>query len=297
MPKFDIHEIQPRWVLEPESMGSKSKFWYLDPSKNQERWLFKLPHKNTGEHWAEKIAAEVANKLEIKHAEVELAVFKGQKGSTTKSFVNTSDGWALLHGNQLLFNSASGYDREMTFGQNQHTLEHIWESFEYVFKKRKHSEKYKVKFAAYLILDAIIGNTDRHHENWGLLRKKFPSEWRGFLAPSFDHASSLGRELQDKKRNRLISEGRVGHYVENGHGGIFWSEREPRGPSPLELVRRSSNQHPNIFGPGLEKVKILNEKSTLNILNSITEDWMSEIAKKFTFELMRYSICELRKLL
>ncbi|WP_172435571.1 HipA domain-containing protein, partial [Escherichia coli] len=48
-------------------------------------------------------------------------------------------------------------------------------------------------FVGYLLLDAWIGNTDRHHENWAFisLGEKI------YLAPTYDHASSMGRELSD----------------------------------------------------------------------------------------------------
>lgn len=56
----------------------------------------------------------------------------------------------------------------------------------------------------------MIGNVDRHHENWGILRKRVDGEWYGRLAPTFDHASSLGRELVDtganKSRERYLNE-------------------------------------------------------------------------------------------
>ena len=62
----------------------------------------------------------------------------------------------------------------------------------------------KSRIAEYLVLDAVIGNTDRHHENWGILRQRRGNVWYGFVAPSFDHASSLGRELLDSRRDRLL---------------------------------------------------------------------------------------------
>lgn len=40
-----------------EQLGSKPKFWVLLDGK---RWLFKEARPETGEDWAEKIAAEVA---------------------------------------------------------------------------------------------------------------------------------------------------------------------------------------------------------------------------------------------
>lgn len=73
---YPILIIQPEWVLEQEAMGSKEKFWSRE-SNDAPEWLFKYPQANTGQHWAEKIAAEVAEALCIPHAKVELATFQG----------------------------------------------------------------------------------------------------------------------------------------------------------------------------------------------------------------------------
>ena len=72
---YPIIQIQPDWVLEPEAMGSKNKFWFR--GDNGPEWLFKFPQANTGQHWSEKIAAEVADQLDVLHARVELAQFQG----------------------------------------------------------------------------------------------------------------------------------------------------------------------------------------------------------------------------
>lgn len=80
-------------------MGTKEKFWYRDPDDDVD-WLFKHPRENTGEHWAEKIAAEVAELLGVPHATVELAEFEGRRGSASRSFV--SDDYELWHGNQIM---------------------------------------------------------------------------------------------------------------------------------------------------------------------------------------------------
>ncbi len=145
-------------------MGSKNKFWYLDPTEEEEYWLFKYPRCNTGEHWAEKIAAEVAALLEIPHARVELAVFEKNKGSVTKSFAQ--EGQELVHGNQMLKRAVHGYDPEKEFRQSSHTLANIWQVMDSVFGESEHAEKAKSRLAEYVVLDALIGNTDRHHENW-----------------------------------------------------------------------------------------------------------------------------------
>ena len=73
---YPITEVKRESVRESEDMGSKDKFWYLHPTEEEGYWLFKYPRCNTGEHWAEKIAAEVADLLGISHARVELAIFE-----------------------------------------------------------------------------------------------------------------------------------------------------------------------------------------------------------------------------
>ncbi|HEX4341540.1 MAG TPA: hypothetical protein VH062_36775 [Polyangiaceae bacterium] len=60
-------------------------------------------------------------------------------------------------------------------------------------------------FIGYLMLDALIGNTDRHHQNWGMLASSRRAGHPATLAPTFDHASSLGRELDDTERTRRLA--------------------------------------------------------------------------------------------
>ena len=186
-------------------MGSKEKFWYRDTAGRNKNCLFKYSRRDTGEHWAEKIAAEVATCLRTLHAKVELAEFQNVHGSTTESFARR--GRALIHGNEVLAILISDYNPRKKFHQSAHTLDNILAVLDSVFTNSAE----KRLFAEYLVLDAVIGNTDRHHENWGFqLRRRGEKDWDISLAPSFDHASSLGRELRDERRDRLMAEDRWG---------------------------------------------------------------------------------------
>ncbi len=292
---YPIIEVQPRWVLEPEAMGSKDKFWYRQPGANAADWLFKHPQANTGQHWAEKIAAEVAAKLSIFHAVVELAVFQNARGSATESFAR--DGRALFHGNQVLGGKVLGYNANATFRHSSHTVMNIFLGIERTFTTPEAGRKAKVRMAEYVMLDALIGNTDRHHENWGILRKWTGDHWSGSLAPSFDHASSLGRELRDEKRLQFLTDNRVGSYSEKGHGGIYWSQDEKRGPSPLALVRTAAREQGEFFGPALEKLRTVERGVLSEIVDRVPADWMTPVARQFTLALMCYNLQQLQNLL
>jgi HipA-like C-terminal domain len=193
-PPYKVIEIQPEWVVESEALGSKAKFWYR-ANDGEPEWLFKFPQENTGQHWAEKIAAEVAASLGINHARVELAVFRGTRGSATESFARRGrrrPDRSLFHGNQILAGRVLRYDPMKLFGQSDHTLANIFAAIDNTFPIEWSARMAKVIFASYLVLDALIGNTDRHHENWGILIKQVGNQWEGFLAPTFDHRLRLG---------------------------------------------------------------------------------------------------------
>ena len=292
---YPVIEVQPEWVLEPEAMGSKEKFWYRNRDGQDCDWLFKYPKEGTGQHWAEKVAAELAADLQIRHAPVELAVFQNRRGSATESFAR--DGRNLFHGNQILAGLVLGYDPSGTFRHSGHTLENIRAALERTFTYEQGQNRAKLAMAEYLVFDALIANVDRHHENWGLLRKKAKGKWEGFVAPTFDHASSLGRELLEERRSLLLREKRVGQYVEKGRGGVFWSENDKRGPSPLELVRKAIVKYPGEFRPAVEKLTGFNLEKLEKILNRVPPDWMTPLEREFTLALVCYSHYELMKLL
>ncbi len=291
---YPIVTVEPEWVINPEEMGGKTKFWYGKPDDNT-NWLFKYPRPNTGEHWAEKIASEVASVMEVTHAKVELAQFQRERGSVTESFAR--GGRELFHGNELLEITIEDYDPTARFHHSHHTLKNIWLALEHIFEQPEATENAKLLFAEYLVLDAIIGNTDRHHENWGILRRRVGDEGKGFIAPSYDHASSLGRELRDERRDRLMAENRVGDYAVRGRGAIYWSEDGRHGPSPLELVRRAVRVYPDIFQPAILKLEKFDKGSLSKIVNRVPTDWMTPSARTFAIALMNYNCEQLRRLI
>lgn len=318
MPDFyPVVEVRPEWALasESEPMGSKPKFWF-DNSDNQKRWLFKYPtQRESGEHWSEKIAAEVAGLLGVPHARVELAAYLatyedtpdelaarlGHKGCVSESFTEEGvDG--LVHGNAILHRVVPDYDPQATrFRQSHHTLNNIWLALDEVFGNSVECAAAKAQFAGYLTLDALVGNTDRHNENWGLLARDDGSQ--ACIAPSYDHASCLGRELQDRRREMLLSEGRVGRYAagtggKRGSGGIYWSSDDVA-PSPLNLVRMAAEteSYSKPFESSRARIRDLDENSLREIVDRVPADWMSDTAREFAIALMRFNLSQLREIL
>ena len=53
--------------------------------------------------------------------------------------------------------------------QDDHNLRNIDQAFSNLFEKAKERQAFRKQFMGYLVLDALTGNTDRHHDNWGIL--------------------------------------------------------------------------------------------------------------------------------
>ena len=283
---FPIEQVQREWVLESEHLGGKEKFWYRKPDEDVV-WLFKYPRPNSGEHWAEKIAAEIGDLLDISCARVELAIFQGDRGSSSKSFLLQNQ--QLFHGNQVLARLLGNYDATKRFNQSRHTWENIYRSWELLFEEHEGALAAMNQFADLMVLDALIGNTDRHHEIWGIVSRRNSDKWVGYLAPSFDHASSLGRELNDIRREGLLANRRVSDYSARAASGIYWSEFESSAPSPIELVRRASREYPGIFGPALSKLSRPGVDNWSEIVSRIPFEWMSDSARRFAARLISYN--------
>ena len=292
---YAIKKFPEESATDRETMGSRRKIWCRSSREGPE-WLFKYPRAGSGEHWAEKIAAEVASRLDIQSAVVELAEYGGEQGSVSASF--TPEKLALLHGNELLA-VIMDYDINKRHGQSDHSLKNIFRFLtvaDATFEMTSPLETVKQQFAGYLVLDALIGNTDRHHQNWGLLGKRTPTGFRVSLAPSFDHASSLGRDISDEVRARRVREGTVGQYSEKARGRVFLADSARYGPSPLNLVRRAAAEHLELFRVPL--VRVRDRRSRFEgIVRRVPDDWMSPTAKDFTVALLDYNATELEKCL
>lgn len=283
---YDIVSIPEDAREDTEQLGSKPKFWVTLDGK---RWLFKEARENTGEDWAEKVAAELAIVLRIPAAIVELAEYCGRRGCISRSFMTMDAGEAaLVHGNEILAFHVTGYDRTKTFNQSDHTVDNVVGAIQSLFGKTTLVGPMLVTLAGYMVLDALIGNTDRHHENWGLLVHvdRTANQVDVGVAPSYDHASSLGRELLDSKRAELLQNTQVDRYISRGRGGIFQTSRDVRGANPLKLVETAAVAYPQHFRSALTAVSGLSDDTVISIVEALPEERASAVAKQFALSMI-----------
>lgn len=314
-PSWTRVDVSEWSIYRVEQAGSSENRWLIEPGTD-ELWLHKDTHipsngQEQGEDWSEFVATQVAKTLAIPCAETRLCSRGGRRGSLSLSVLAQADvrPFALNEGRVVLERSkAPGYVRHLEgkpahdphrpdVKRPGHSLQNIKAALEgtgppTTFAGPQGCDGFDV-FAGYLVLDALIANSDRHEQNWAVLTPQLlgPIER---LAPSYDHASSLGYNLTDQKRESLLAD--------RASGLDRWSERgrarryEHRG-TPLTLVEHAAEAVALCSPDGrLWWTQVL-ERGDLGGPHEVLAEpilGMSEHASRFASELLELNLRRLR---
>lgn len=285
MTEYPIVSVPVDAANRSEPMGSKRKFWFGEPGKP--RCLFKYNRPAHGEDWSEKIACEVANLLGLPRAQVDLAECGGERGIVTPDFCEGVG--TLIHGNELLGQLLRDYPvRGQNFKVRQHTIQNVMDILDVsivnfpgrVMGPPGVTDEAGV-FVGYLMLDAPIGNTDRHHENWAIIARHARSEHEKVteLAPTFDHASSLGRELSDEERAaRLDGRDRnrtVARYLARAESRLYRLESDSSPLSPLDAFREAASMVPAAGRAWVARLAMIEEVAPMRVVDPVPADRLS----------------------
>lgn len=105
------------------------------------------------------------------------------------------------------------------------------------------------------MLDAVIGNQDRHHDNWGVIDTQ---DGARYLAPAFDLASCLGYQALAERKLRDLDRGDVASWAKRGRSNQFDGRpnrtRRPAGSTrsrPLALPEGDDGEYVFRYRPPL----------------------------------------------
>lgn len=276
-----------------EQLGTKKKFWY-----RQGRFLFKEGRAGTGENWAEVVAATIAAQLGLPHATYELAQSGESKGVSTPNFV-PRDGRLVL-GNELInptgVSAGAKPSRDDRRGAYVVRRVHALLGLSAVKTPYNWSKPAQVNGAAgvmagYLLLDALIGNQDRHEENWGLVvLPRSPSAEGGlYLAPTFDHASSLGRNESDVARQAKLNASDPRHSVEGfaRRAVSQFYDADGRRMRTLDAFLEFARLEHSSAEYWVAQLSRMGEVSFRLFLDRVPADWISEPAREFAVQMLQ----------
>jgi hypothetical protein len=283
-----------------EPMGTKEKFWFQHVDGH--RWLFKFNRPRHGDDWSEKVACETAESLGLPHAYVELAIFEGRLGVMVRDFTNLGK-LTLVHGNELLVKLINPtYPKDQNYRVTEHTVERVLSILDQPWMTRpdgfvSHDEEIITAadvFAGYLMLDALIGNTDRHHENWAVV---VPTHDPGGavdrrevrLAPTFDHASCLGFNLSDKVRIDFMTPGNnrsIETFADKALSKLYLSVDAAKPLSPIAAFAESTKDRFLVRRAWLMRLSSVADDSFRQIIGRIPDHRTSQAARDFAYGLL-----------
>ena len=101
-------------------------------------------------------------------------------------------------------------------------------------------------WAEALAFDTLIGNTDRHSQNWGFLAS--PNEEHGLdfdMAPIFDNGTSLGFLTRDQDLSKATTSEALRRFVRRGKHHCGWISGDEESAQHVELCRRFVDKFPS----------------------------------------------------
>lgn len=283
----------PFQIVEPsqlandlEQLGTKEKFWYAENSM-----MFKYSRPGTGEHWSEKCAAELCHLLNIPHASYDLAKYNDKFGVVTENLIPV--GFRMVMGNEVLHSSTIGYpqplQQEKTVRVREHTVTRVLGCLDKnSIQPPPSSHEFNGLSAAdvfcgYLMLDALISNQDRHHENWAIMLNNETGEQ--FLCPTYDHAASLGREMLDDERNERLTtkdtNRQIPYFVSKARSELFKVKTDKKPLLTVEAFRHAVEGRIAARDHWLGRLSALTEDSITYVFNQVPASCISDSARQF----------------
>jgi hypothetical protein len=214
MRDISVKTLDPRFeLIKAELVGGTRPRLTLKDKKTHQKYIFKSYCHNSREVFAECLASFLGNILDISVQQVSIKRLPEQLAAALrKACPAIPVDWVpigSLARNVFPKNGIIKYGASIINTPSQSmSLENI----EQFFRKNYYAPDDLLKaFATMIVFDAIIGNMDRHHENWGIIESK---KFRQFVlfnkkqyahdlhqnrkfTPLFDHGSSLLFELTE----------------------------------------------------------------------------------------------------
>lgn len=252
--------------------GARSKDAYFPPEdvvhtfidKNR-RYLYKRSNKKYPDQlWGEVVAYHVGCLLgvTVPPAFVAKNDAEGDCAALIEWFYE--DGKAIFTpGGSFMQALIPEFDRKRGELHNFHTVQTLGRAFS-MFRSSK--DNWQEKWAEAFLFDALIGNTDRHQDNWGYLAVKRNDTLLSSFAPLFDNGTSLGHERFPEHILRW-KEVDYERYVDKGTHHIRWQKEDLKGCGHIEILLKIIQLQPLLRKFMYEKIANFDEVALGQVLD------------------------------
>lgn len=274
-----------RWAADdefgvyPEGARDKSLLHSPDPAPfpflvPNHRYLFKHSIERYPEQfWAEVIAYRTGCLLgvPVPPAFVAFDSDTGVCGSLIEWFLNYPDEpeERYVPGGDIMINLIEDYDRKKG---TQHNFSSVALFHKLLRNVWSIDTDWKNYWCDMLLFDALIGNTDRHQDNWGLLWGHDASgKPRVRPAPVFDNGTSLGHEILEQKMNKFSDRENLERYVTRGHHHMRWRQTDPKQQGHSEMMGTLVDLYPELESRIVSRLKAFDMEAFTSMIKVLTE--------------------------
>lgn len=179
-------------------------------------------------------------------------------------------------GGDLCQQMISNFDRDKGKQHNFETLSQICLNLQE--KYPSFNFDWKTYWAKAFLFDALIGNTDRHQNNWAIIRAWEYSEIeRAYsikairFSPVFDNGTSMGYEFTADKFKHFSDKRRIEVYVSKGRHHIKWGLDDIQSMQHSEMLIKFTAIYPETREIMLDCLNRVNLETFEKILHDLTK--------------------------
>lgn len=250
---------------EPIVRGSRKKMLAIDNKKEIAMFKYEREDYDCSEACSEKLAYEIAKVLEYNCAKIELAVDNDNKIGVLNYYF--SDRFNAPHTDIVAYLNKDTKERK-----SYYTISNIKSVLDNI-----DTDLFK-DFIKIMIFDALIGEQDRHEENWGITEK----QGKNFISPLYDNGDSLLREFRNTANAQKYYDGikDFNVYINRSHT-IIYKEDNKNQYKHFELIEYLYDNYPQYVIPEIDNLKKLNDEIIKELVNKIPNELLTNEHKEY----------------
>ncbi len=222
----------------PYPEGARAKTAYISPESvaveypfliPNHRYLFKESNPNYSEqYWVEIIAYMIGARasVAVPPAFISCDSINNKCGALIEWFYgypNEDCSSRYTMGGDFMTLLIPHYDRKRGKQHNFQTVDKLSHALSQDWDLKDNFVHYWAKI---FIFDALIGNTDRHQDNWGVIRYNKEGLFERPVAkfsPAFDNGTAMGHEILEKNFYKFKDFDYLKRYVDKGSHHMKWT--------------------------------------------------------------------------
>ena len=248
----DYEGVFPKGAREKSSLLSPEKVaGFLLP---EYRYLFKESFARHPEQcWMEVLAYKLGGVMGVPVPPTFIAIKEGTIGALIEWFyddINDALFYNYYDGGDILKRVISDFDRKTGKQHNLTTIKNFIEALKSARLKAQATFEldWKEHWAKVFTFDTILGNTDRHQDNWGLsFYAGNKNEVFIKFSPAFDNGTSMGYEILERDFYKFENVSKLENYINRGTHHMKWKLEDESRLNHIDFIEIFIEKFPDSY--------------------------------------------------